>query len=82
MKKSKKEVKKNDESIGSLWINKSKKTTFMSGVIEDSEGNQTRIVVFKNSYKEKENQPDYRILKARENEEKEESEETADDLPF
>lgn len=81
MKKSKKEVKKNADNIGALWIKKTDKVTFMSGTIEDEDGNKTRIVVFKNKFKEKDNQPDYRILKARELEEKEE-EETADDMPF
>jgi hypothetical protein len=82
MKKTKKEVKKNNDNIGALWINKTNKATFMSGIIEDEEGKQTRIVVFKNKFKEKDNQPDYRILKARELEEKEDDEETTDELPF
>ena len=74
------EFKKNDDNMGALWIKKTSKASFLSGVIEDEEGNKTRIVVFKNKFKEKENQPDYRILKAKEIEEKEEVEETADEL--
>ena len=74
------EFKKNNDNIGALWIKKTSKATFLSGIIEDEEGNKTRIVVFKNKFKEKDIQPDYRILKAKEIEQKEEVEETADEL--
>ena len=53
----------NNKSIGALWLKKAKTgTTYMSGVIE-KDGKKIRIVVFKNN-KEKDNQPDYRILES------------------
>ena len=52
-----------NQSIGALWLKKAKTgTTYMSGVIE-KDGTKIPIVVFKNN-KEKDNQPDYRILES------------------
>lgn len=51
-----------EKSIGALWKKESSKgTTFLSGELE-IEGKKHRIVVFKNTYKEQEKHPDYRIF--------------------
>lgn len=47
--------------IGALWIKKSKKGTYLSGILNDISGD-IRIAVFKNDKKEKESHPDYRIV--------------------
>ena len=50
-----------ENSIGALWINESKKgNKFMSGSVE-IDGKTHKIVVFKNSYKEEDKHPDYKI---------------------
>jgi uncharacterized protein (DUF736 family) len=49
------------KNIGVLWTKKSEKGTYLSGVLNDLRGD-IRIAVFKNDKKEKENQPDYRIV--------------------
>lgn len=49
------------QSIGAFWLKESKSgTKYMSGVIE-IDGAKHDIVVFKNSYKKEDKQPDYRI---------------------
>ena len=54
-----------DNNIGALWLKESKKgNKFMSGVVELG-GEKYNIVVFKNTYKEKENHPDYRIFESK-----------------
>ena len=50
------------KSIGALWVNESKNNKkYMAGQIE-IDGKTTKIIVFKNNYKETDNQPDYRIF--------------------
>jgi uncharacterized protein (DUF736 family) len=52
-----------NKSIGALWLKKAKSgLVFMSGEITIEE-TKHQIVVFKND-KQKDNQPDYRILKS------------------
>lgn len=77
-KKEKKEEKKN-ESIGALWINEGKSQKYLAGQV-DLNGKLTKIVVFKNTFKKDEKQPDYRIYLK--NEKVSEEQETIDDLPF
>jgi uncharacterized protein (DUF736 family) len=61
-----------DKSVGALWKNTSKDgKVYFSGVIGD-----TKIVVFENSYKEKESQPDYKIYKSKP------KNESSEDIPF
>jgi len=49
------------QSIGALWLNESKSgNKYMAGNVE-IDGVKTKIVVFKNSYKDDEKKPDYRI---------------------
>lgn len=57
-KQEKKETK--NESIGALWINEGKNIKYLAGEIT-LDGEVTKIVVFKNSYKTEEKHPDYRI---------------------
>lgn len=68
------ENKKND--IGALWVRQSQKGDFYAGKITTDSGEEIKIVVFKNNYKNKENQPDYTILKSKE------EIQPNDDLPF
>jgi uncharacterized protein (DUF736 family) len=49
------------KNIGVLWTKKSEKGTYLSGVLNDLRGD-IRIAVFKNDRKEKDSQPDYRIV--------------------
>ena len=49
------------KDCGALWISVSKTgTKYMSGSVE-IDGVKTKIVVFKNNYKEEEKHPDYKI---------------------
>jgi hypothetical protein len=60
--KSKNDWTKRD--IGALWRRDGKNQKFLSGKItigEFGEEKEVQIVVFKNKFKEKENQPDFRI---------------------
>ena len=53
------------ERIGALWLKNGKNGKFMSGTIEVGEDEESstalRILVFKNTFKEKEQHPDYVI---------------------
>lgn len=53
-----------EDELGALWLKEGKSGKYMSGRIEVN-GEKINIVVFKNTYKEKENQPDYKILRSR-----------------
>lgn len=55
-----------DKNIGALWKRINEKGEFFTGVLENEDGTKQKIVVFKNGYKNKDTQPDYMILKARE----------------
>jgi len=53
------------KDIGALWVKDSKdgKTKYMSGKVTCTECNHDfPVSVLKNTFKEKENQPDYKIL--------------------
>ena len=78
MAKKQEKTESKSKSIGALWINEGKNIKYLAGEIE-LDGNVTKIVVFKNSYKTEEKHPDYRIyLKTGKKEEA-----TPDDeLPF
>jgi len=68
------------KSIGALWINESKKgVKYMLGSVEIN-GEITKIVIFKNNYKETDRHPDYRIFISEEL--KNEVVKDEDDLPF
>lgn len=54
------EQKKNEDELGALWEKTSARGTYFTGTIGDQ-----KVVVFKNDRKTKENQPDWRILKAK-----------------
>ncbi len=58
------ENKKNPDNIGALWEKESPKGVWFSGEVE-IDGTKHPIVVFRNQYKEKPNQPDWRILKSK-----------------
>lgn len=76
MPKKKVEEKKNN-SIGALWITEGKNIKYLAGEIE-LDGEKSRIVVFKNSFKTEEKHPDYKIyLKT-----KKEAEADPEELPF
>lgn len=69
------------QKLGALWLGKSQKgATYMSGVVT-VDGVETRVVVFKNGFKEAPNHPDYVIYESRPQESQ--SSETVDaDIPF
>ncbi len=54
-------------NLGSLWLKQGKGNKYLSGkiVLQDSNGEMItqNIIVFKNKFKEKDNQPDYVIFK-------------------
>jgi uncharacterized protein (DUF736 family) len=56
------QAKKKKEQ-GALWLRKSKNgNSFLSGAVKTLDGEEIKVVVFKNSYKQEgSNQPDYRI---------------------
>ena len=72
------------KTLGALWEKENDKGTFFSGVLENEDGTKTKIVIFKNNYKDTEKKPDYVILKAREvqNDFKMSEDYSNDDLPF
>ena len=69
------------KKIGALWLKtKADGETFYSGVIEDLRGD-IPIVVFQNNRKEKENQPDFNIVRSEPRKESAPVEETGGDVP-
>ena len=67
--------------IGALWLKTSKDgETFYSGVIKDLRGD-IPIVVFKNTRKEKETQPDFNIVLSEGRKESVSVEEAGGDVP-
>jgi uncharacterized protein (DUF736 family) len=59
------------QKIGALWKRKSQDgKTFLSGVIQDLRGD-INIAVFVNDRKDKDNQPDYNIVRSEQKEQKE-----------
>lgn len=75
-----------ENKLGALWKNVNKNgDEFFTGVLENADNTKTKIVIFKNGYKNKDSQPDYMILKAREKQDNFEfntDENEFDDLPF
>lgn len=55
-----------EKNIGALWKKTNEKGEFYTGVLENEDGSKKKIVVFKNGYKQKDTQPDFLILKAKE----------------
>lgn len=56
--------KPKEEDIGALWEKSGKGGAYFSGTIKLPDGTKQEIVVFKNRYKERPNQPDWRIYKS------------------
>lgn len=54
-------------NIGSLWLKEGSKGKYLSGkiTVEDSNGVKITqsVILFKNKFKEKDNQPDYVVFK-------------------
>jgi len=55
-----------EKSIGALWQKESKNGIYYSGTIE-IEGKKIPIVAFKNSYKQEDKHPDFKIFIKKEN---------------
>lgn len=53
-----------EKNIGALWTKDGPKGKFLSGVVTIGD-TAYQIVIFRNSYKEKPNQPDWQIYPAR-----------------
>ena len=64
-----------NNNIGALWVKEGQKGEFYKGHIKLDNGEKVNIVIFKNNYKNKENQPDYQILKAKSNKDEQYEEE-------
>ena len=47
--------------VGALWVSEGRNGRFMSGRIELTEGDEVRVLVFKNGFKEQSKHPDYLI---------------------
>lgn len=58
-----------NKSIGALWVRKNEKGEFYTGSLDNEDGTKTKIIIFKNGYKDKETKPDYLIYKVKEKEE-------------
>ena len=56
---------RNKEELGALWEKESAKGPYMAGTV-----NGIAVVVFRNTRKNKPNQPDWRIMKSRPREER------------
>ena len=52
-----------DREVGALWTKEGGGQRFYSGFVE-IDGEKREVVIFKNKFKEKENQPDLRIYKS------------------
>ena len=71
------------DKLGALWKKTNEKGEFFTGVLENEDGSKQKIVIFKNGYKQKDTQPDYLILKAKEQQDNFNVVNTEDDgLPF
>lgn len=71
-----------NKSMGALWQKKNEKGEFYTGVLENKDGTKTKIVIFKNGYKDKDTKPDYLIYQAREKQESFGISDNDPDLPF
>lgn len=68
-----------ENKIGALWAKKSAKGDYFTGQIELN-GEKIPVVVFFNSNKTKETQPDWSILRAQPREQKENPQPTPEDI--
>ena len=59
-----------EKSIGALWVATSQKGEYWKGYVELEEGKRQNVIIFRNTYK-KDNQPDLRIFKQKQKEQKE-----------
>ena len=66
--------------MGALWVRQSAKGEYMTGTVKIGETSYP-IVVFKNSYKKADNQPDWRIYESVPKEKKPEEVDTSS-VPF
>lgn len=64
----------NPDEIGALWMKDGRKGKYLTGTV-----NGVRVVVFKNDRKNSDKAPDYRVLKSKPREEREDTE---SDYPF
>lgn len=69
-----------EKSIGALWKHKNEKGEFYTGILDNTDGTKTKLVVFKNGYKDRESKPDYLIFESKSNQENYQMKN--DDLPF
>jgi hypothetical protein len=73
-----------NDNIGALWVKEGQKGDFYKGFITLENGERLNILVFKNTYKNNEKQPDFQILKAKEIKKQEEEQDDIikSTLPF
>ena len=53
-----------DREIGALWKRDNGSQKYLTGKMKDKDGNEQQVVIFKNKFKDKENQPDFRVYKS------------------
>lgn len=61
------ESRRNPDEIGSLWLKNGAKGDFLSGEIRTEDGQVIRVVCFRNDRKRSDREPEWRILKSRDN---------------
>ena len=72
-----------NKDIGALWIQTGKNGEYWTGTIEIN-GTKQNVVVFKNTYKNKDTQPDFKVYEKKQQEESKQDEIFTGDneLPF
>jgi|10_taG_2_1085330.scaffolds.fasta_scaffold00617_16 uncharacterized protein (DUF736 family) len=53
-----------ERELGALWKRQSGDKKYLTGKIKNSDGSTQSVVIFKNKFKDKENQPDFRVYKS------------------
>lgn len=69
-----------EKSIGALWKHQNEKGEFYTGILDNPDGTKTKLVVFKNGYKDRNSKPDYLIYESKSTQENYKTE--SDELPF
>jgi uncharacterized protein (DUF736 family) len=53
-----------ERELGALWKRQSGDKKYLTGKIKNNDGSTQSVVIFKNKFKDKENQPDFRVYKS------------------
>ena len=55
-----------ERELGALWKRQSGDQKYLTGKIKNQDGSTQSVVIFKNKFKDKDNQPDFRVYKSKE----------------